>query len=97
MNGLWGGPSRARTRPGGAVVAWRQSARKPEAAFTQMLLGDLDPTRLEACVTRLKALGAPAIGEAGPALETVHRAVASVWLQDASLAPERAAVRRRGR
>lgn len=68
----------AGTRPGGAVVAWRQSARKPEAAFTQMLLGDLDPTRLEACVTRLKALGAPAIGEAGPALETVHRAVASV-------------------
>jgi three-Cys-motif partner protein len=77
------GPGRIRvegeqiTRDGGAVAAWRQSQRTAPA-FSSLLLGDKDPVRVEACVSRLKALGAPATGFAGGADETVPQMIATI-------------------
>lgn len=64
------------TRDGGAVVAWRSLAE--HAPFTSMLIGDLDPERVGACESRLKAVGAPVSSFVGPALETVKAMVAAV-------------------
>ncbi|MFG6488232.1 three-Cys-motif partner protein TcmP [Roseateles sp. BYS78W] len=57
------------TRDGGAVVAWRQSVNH-KTPFTQVLVGDLDPDRAEACRRRLAALGAPVSAFVGPASDT---------------------------
>lgn len=59
-----------RTRDGGAVIAWRQSALRG-APFTQMLVGDKSAERAQACEARLVALGAPVQSYAGAALDTV--------------------------
>ena len=48
------------------------------APFTKVLVGDIDADRVQACEARLKALGAPVQGFVGPAVETIHRMVASV-------------------
>jgi three-Cys-motif partner protein len=64
------------TRDGGAVMAWRALAA--EAPFSQMLVGDLDPQRSNACEQRLAARGAPVTSFAGPAVETVHHMVQQV-------------------
>jgi three-Cys-motif partner protein len=77
------GPGRIRvegettTRDGGCVVAWRQS-QATAPGFTSMLLGDKSQERVDACVARLSALGAPAKGFAGPADETVPQMIALV-------------------
>jgi three-Cys-motif partner protein len=57
------------TRDGGAVVAWRQSVAN-KTPFTRMLVGDLNPERVEACRRRLEALGAPVQAFVGPASTT---------------------------
>jgi three-Cys-motif partner protein len=64
------------TRDGGAVVAWRALAGA--APFTQMLVGDLQPDRTDACERRLKALGAPVNAFTGPATETIKSMVEAV-------------------
>jgi three-Cys-motif partner protein len=61
------------TRDGGALVAWRVLAAA--APFTQVLIGDIDESRVAACEQRLKALGAPVKAFKGPAVETVRRMV----------------------
>lgn len=81
---LFAGPGRIQvegenfTRNGGSLVAWRQSQRKPQAAFTQVLVGDIDPERVAACHTRLQTAGAPSIALPGAALDTAARAVAAL-------------------
>jgi three-Cys-motif partner protein len=64
------------TRDGGAVVAWRALAES--APFTEMLVGDKNPERADACAVRLGAVGAPATAFAGAALDTVPAMVAAV-------------------
>lgn len=64
------------TRDGGAVMAWRALA--PEAPFTKMLVGDLNPQRASACEQRLAARGAPVTSFVGPAVDSVRRMVQSV-------------------
>jgi three-Cys-motif partner protein len=66
----------AHTRDGGAVRAWRSLAK--DAPFTRMFVGDLNPERVGACESRLKALGAPATPFPGAAAETVKAMVAAV-------------------
>lgn len=58
------------TRDGGTIVAWHQ-AREHSVAFTKVLIGDLDETRVRACEARLRALGAPVEAFVGCAAETV--------------------------
>ena len=41
----------------GSLIAWRQSVAS-SAPFTRLLVGDLDPSKTEACGVRLKAAGA---------------------------------------
>lgn len=70
------GPGRIRvegeefTRDGGAVAAWRESVAS-KAPFTQVLIGDKDPERAEACAARLRELGAPVTCFVGSAVDTV--------------------------
>jgi three-Cys-motif partner protein len=64
------------TRDGGAVIAWRALA--DTAPFSQMLVGDIDSDRANACAERLKAIGAPASPFVGPANETIKSMVAAV-------------------
>lgn len=64
------------TRDGGAVLAWRALANT--APFTNMLVGDLDPVRADACEQRLKTIGAPALSFVGPAVETVKLMAAAI-------------------
>lgn len=77
------GPGRMRqrnekfSRPGGAVVAWRQS-QVSGAPFSKVLIGDIDPERSGACEARLLALGAPVQRFDGPAAETVVEMVKAV-------------------
>lgn len=65
------------TRDGGTLVAWNESVacRTP---FTQVLIGDKDPGRADACYQRLKQLNAPVSVFPGPAAETIHAMAASV-------------------
>lgn len=78
---LMSGPGRLRvegeieTRPGGAVVAWRQSQCNPAGAFTQVIVGDLDQAASAACGMRLRAAGAPVTALFGPASQTAVRAL----------------------
>ena len=77
------GPGRMRqrneriTRPGGSVVAWRQS-QASQTPFGKIFIGDIDPTRSKACEARLSALGAPVRRFDGPADETVFEMVKAV-------------------
>lgn len=77
------GPGRMRqrneriTRPGGSVVAWRQS-QASQTPFGKIFVGDIDPTRSKACEARLSALGAPVRRFDGPADETVFEMVKAV-------------------
>lgn len=77
------GPGRMRqrgetfTRPGGAVVAWRQS-QTSGAPFGTVLIGDIDTERSGACESRLTALGAPVKRFDGPAEKTVLEMVKAV-------------------
>jgi three-Cys-motif partner protein len=64
------------TRDGGAVIAWRALA--DTAPFSQMLVGDLDPDRAQACAERLRAIGAPVLPFVGPADETINSMVEAV-------------------
>lgn len=81
---LFAGPGRiqvagqAGTADGGALVAWRQSQRVASGAFTHVFVGDVDPERLNACVARLAAAGAPVRGFVGPAAQTVDEVLAAV-------------------
>ena len=63
------------TRDGGAIVACREASLH-NVAFTHVFLGDLNSDRVDACVSRLHAIGMPAQGFAGPAAETVPRMMA---------------------
>lgn len=77
------GPGRIRvageagTRDGGAVAAWREM-HNDATSFTNVLVGDLDPEKAQACAARLQALGADARAFVGPAVETVPQMVAGV-------------------
>lgn len=77
------GPGRIRvkgdatTRDGGALIAWRQSVASG-TPFAKVLVGDKDGARLDACVARLQAAGAPVIGFSGPAVQTVGKMVQHV-------------------
>ena len=79
----FGGPGRIQvkgenfTRDGGAVVAWR-ALHGAAVPFTQMLVGDLEGERANACAERLRSLGASATPYAGPAVDTVKQMVAAV-------------------
>lgn len=72
---LFCGPGRCRVREtgewidGGAVAAWKKSV-EGNRPFTRVIVGDADPIRLEATVTRLQRLDAPVVHMAGPASET---------------------------
>jgi three-Cys-motif partner protein len=58
---------------GSPVAAWRQSLVS-KSPFTRVIVGDADSKRVDACVTRLKALGAPVLGIHGTAKDTAFRA-----------------------
>jgi len=73
------------TRDGGAVVAWHALAEK-KAPFTSMLVGDLVPTRAQACERRLAALGTAAKPFVGPAVVTTKEIVRSVARGSLSMA-----------
>jgi len=60
------------TRDGGTIVAWRQ-ANDCKVAFTKVLIGDLDESRVCACEARLKSLGAPVEAFVGSAVDTVKQ------------------------
>ncbi|RYH52487.1 MAG: three-Cys-motif partner protein TcmP [Alcaligenaceae bacterium] len=65
------------TRPGGAVVAWRQSLASG-TPFGKLLVGDISSEKVEACAARLRASGAPVQSFIGPAEETVVQMVRAV-------------------
>lgn len=65
------------TRDGGSTIAWRQSLLSG-APFTQMLIGDLETERVQACGERLKSLNAPVEIFQGPAAETVQSMVTRI-------------------
>lgn len=64
------------TRHGGAAIAWLHSRR--DAPFTHCIVGDLDPSRADACAERLRLLGAPATVLHGPAAWTVEAALKQI-------------------
>ena len=70
------GPGRMRqrnetiTRPGGSVVAWRQS-QASGTPFGKVFIGDIEPIKRKACEARLRALGAPVRSFDGPAEKSV--------------------------
>jgi three-Cys-motif partner protein len=65
------------TRDGGSVAAYRQSVAS-SAAFTSMLVGDIDGERVQANAQRLAALGASVQSFTGPAIQTVDAMVSAV-------------------
>lgn len=65
------------TRPGGAMVAWRQS-QISGAPFSKVFIGDLDKQRLDACEARLVARSCPVQAFHGPAAETAVEMVRAV-------------------
>ena len=85
------GPGRMRqrneafSRPGGSVVAWRQS-QKSGTPFSKVLIGDIDTQRGNACEQRLLALGAKVQRFDGPAEETVVEMVKAVPTRSLCLA-----------
>lgn len=85
------GPGRIRvkdesiTRDSGALVAWRQSLAD-NAAFTQVLVGDIEAGRSAACEARLAALKAPVERFTGPAVDTIKQMAARVPARALTLA-----------
>jgi three-Cys-motif partner protein len=77
---LFSGPGRARIDgtdeavDGSPLVAWRKSVERT-AAFSQVYVGDLEPVLVDAAKIRLGMAGAPAFGEAKPAIEAVDRVI----------------------
>jgi three-Cys-motif partner protein len=67
------------------MVAWRQS-KNDGTPFTKVLVGDLNPERLQACERRLYALGAPVQAFTGPASETARHMARAVPERALSLA-----------
>lgn len=65
------------TRPGGAMVAWRQS-QISGAPFSKVFVGDLDKQRVAACASRLSAASCPVQAFHGPAAETAIEMVRAV-------------------
>ncbi|MCG7509204.1 three-Cys-motif partner protein TcmP [Mesorhizobium retamae] len=59
---------------GGAVAAWKRS-QAVGSPFTRIIVGDADPIRLSASVTRLRSLGAPVIALAGTANDVALKAI----------------------
>lgn len=80
---LFCGPGRCRVRDtgewidGGVVAAWKKS-RDGGAPFSQVYIGDIDPQRRQAAVTRLNQLSAPVIEMEGVAVETAQKVVAAL-------------------
>lgn len=72
---LFCGPGRCQVRgtgewiDGGAVAAWKTSVAGG-APFSKVIVCDADPVRLDATMKRLEALGAPAVGHVGKAVDT---------------------------
>jgi three-Cys-motif partner protein len=64
------------TRDGGAVVAWR--GLQDTAPFGNVLVGDVDAARADACEQRLRKLGAPVRSFPGPALLTVPQMISGI-------------------
>lgn len=74
---LFCGPGRARIRQGefidgSCVAAWRKSV-EGGAPFSQVLIADVDQTRLDAAVARLRSAGAPVEAFCGKAVDTAGR------------------------
>lgn len=88
---LYCGPGRVRNRDdatdsdGGALIAWRESART-RTQFTHVVIGDLEPQSLSACRERLAALGASVVPLAGPAESTADEVVARLPMSGLHLA-----------
>jgi three-Cys-motif partner protein len=80
---LFSGTGRARIREtgqwidGSAVAAWRM-AQEGGAAFSEVLIADIDEERRRACAERLRRLAAPVRELAGSAIEAAKEAVATV-------------------
>jgi three-Cys-motif partner protein len=64
------------TRPGAAIFAYEASMK--DAPFTQVLIGDLDNQRAQACEQRLMAIGAPTRSFPGPARQTIQAMTSAV-------------------
>jgi three-Cys-motif partner protein len=62
---------------GGALSAWKKSVEKG-SPFSKVILGDLEPERVDVCRTRLERVQAPVVALKGPAAETVESALANV-------------------
>ena len=74
---------------GSAVAAWLSSVDS-NAPFSQVLVGDVDARRRQACVERLRRLGAPVVeltGEALVAVRQVRQVVNPAGLRVALLDP----------
>jgi three-Cys-motif partner protein len=77
---LFCGPGRVYERSGrewqdgSAVSAFSQSTREG-GAFTKFIIGDIDPTNLNACAARISRRGGAPILLPGPAHETVMQAI----------------------
>ena len=65
------------TRPGGAMVAWRQS-QISNSPFDQVLIGDLDKSKVDACQARLAATGCNVTAFQGKAEDTVNDMIRAV-------------------
>lgn len=80
---LFSGAGRARIREtnewidGSAVVAWKASL-EGGAPFSQILVADIDEQLRNACVKRLKELGAPVVALEGAAVEAAKEAASTV-------------------
>jgi three-Cys-motif partner protein len=80
---LYCGPGRARIRdtpdvlPGSPLAAWSESV-KGGSPFTEIHIADMAPNLVSAATNRLKAIGAPAQFECGPAIETVDKIIAKL-------------------
>jgi three-Cys-motif partner protein len=59
---------------GSAITAWK-IAQTGNAAFSQILISDIDPIRRSACAERLRKLGAPVREFGGPAVQTSREVV----------------------
>jgi three-Cys-motif partner protein len=62
---------------GSAIAAWK-IGQTGSAAFSQILISDIDPIRRSACAERLRRLGAPVTELDGPAIHTSTEVVNGV-------------------
>ena len=65
------------TRPGGSMVAWRQS-QISNAPFDKVLIGDFNKAKLNACKARLTAVGCNVKAFHGKAEDTVNDMIREV-------------------